>query len=804
MMVRLREAAGRVWAGPRLSWFARSAGFLPAMITFSLAGIFALDTAGIMASNLHELQANAAASVAFLMIPVYAVFMGILIWSRGVTASRTCEHPGQSCAVIEACRQFLEKSGFSVKKASETGIEAVRSGDAPAPTVVDLAWQGFSVTVRASVTPTRTGSTLDVECYSFQAVNAMCGGLLDATALAVARLDAAMLGTADQVVPVRKDSWFLGSLTTRVFLAIFAVALTVTLVVTGISSRMAAGAMKLMDDNATLIRILNFKTLLLWGPKRPLADELERVAATASDTETLESALKRLDLRNVPGDLVAFVVSREDDKAEWAFPPPERLASSLPIFVQERSRPHWGPLRIGNDLYVKIDPWRLSNRLKLSDRRQTLFMGIALNEEQLAERLSAAVPGGTELTWYESGRPYLRLRWTDTGRRPDIDGGGDELPREIVRHFAEMRTVDDDVWTLIRNMWTGKSIQGQLIVEEQIATVTWRTAYIGGMREDGTGWHGERLKEMSQWTPRESEYLAHIPAGIMTFLLVPILFLTVVVSILVARGISRPVLEARDALQSIASGDFSVRVPEDRSDEIGQLQAYLNRTAAELHKRDSIRDLMGKYLSKQVADRILEGEDAASLTGTRRELTVMFADVRGFTTYSEKHDPEQVTRSLNEYFEIMVEVIAAHEGVLDKFIGDGLMVVFGSPVHQPDHAARAVATALEMQAALQSLNLRRVQRGDVPINIGIGINTGLAISGNLGSIRRMEFTVIGDTVNTAARLESKAEKGQVLVGRATYDLVQDLIVADELGPLTVKGKTAPVEAWSVKGLKPRT
>jgi adenylate cyclase len=151
----------------------------------------------------------------------------------------------------------------------------------------------------------------------------------------------------------------------------------------------------------------------------------------------------------------------------------------------------------------------------------------------------------------------------------------------------------------------------------------------------------------------------------------------------------------------------------------------------------------------------------------------------------------------------MVDVIAGHEGVLDKYIGDGLMVVFGAPMAQPDHAERAVITALEMQAALHTLNLKRAQRGDEPIAIGIGVNTGIVLSGNLGSIKRMEFTVVGDTVNLAARLESRAGQGQILIGQATYDLVREKVEAEALGALPVKGKTEPVEIWLLKGLKTR-
>ncbi len=130
------------------------------------------------------------------------------------------------------------------------------------------------------------------------------------------------------------------------------------------------------------------------------------------------------------------------------------------------------------------------------------------------------------------------------------------------------------------------------------------------------------------------------------------------------------------------------------------------------------------------------------------------------------------------------------------------MVVFGAPVAQPDHARRAVITALEMQAAMQTLNLKRAQRGEEAISVGIGVNTGLAISGNLGSIKRMEFTVIGDTVNLAARLESRAARGQVLIGSKTYEKVEDMIESEALGQVAVKGKTEPVEVWLVKGLKP--
>ena len=175
---------------------------------------------------------------------------------------------------------------------------------------------------------------------------------------------------------------------------------------------------------------------------------------------------------------------------------------------------------------------------------------------------------------------------------------------------------------------------------------------------------------------------------------------------------------------------------------------------------------------------------------------MLFADVRGFTSFSESRTPEEVVATLNEYFGEVVEVIAVQEGVLDKFIGDGLMAVFDAPIDQPDHAERAVRTGLGMQAAVAAMNARRAARGQPPVEIGIGVNTGPAVSGNLGSLKRMEYTVIGDSVNLASRLEHHAKKGQVLIGKSTYELVKDRFVCESAGAVPIKGKQDPVEIWS--------
>jgi adenylate cyclase len=182
---------------------------------------------------------------------------------------------------------------------------------------------------------------------------------------------------------------------------------------------------------------------------------------------------------------------------------------------------------------------------------------------------------------------------------------------------------------------------------------------------------------------------------------------------------------------------------------------------------------------------------------------VLFADVRGFTSYSEKHSAEDVTRSLNEYFQVVVGVIAAHEGVLDKFIGDGMLAVFGSLDQGPGHERRAVLTALRMKARLAKLNGERAIVGQPPIAIGIGIHTDEVIVGNIGSRKRLEYTVIGDGVNTCSRVEglNKEHGTTILITDATYESVRDEFECRVMPEAPLKGKTKIPRVFEVVSTK---
>jgi len=221
-----------------------------------------------------------------------------------------------------------------------------------------------------------------------------------------------------------------------------------------------------------------------------------------------------------------------------------------------------------------------------------------------------------------------------------------------------------------------------------------------------------------------------------------------------------------------------------------------NRLAEQLRQESERRERLQRYHSPAVVDRIMaRTSDGAEdvLQAQDRDITVLFADIVGFTSLSETLPPGEVATLLNRFFSEMTEAIFAEEGTVDKFIGDAILAVFGAPVDQPDHARRAVRATQAMRKGIARLNAGSVRQ----IQVRYALNSGIAIAGDVGSARRREYTVLGDVVNTAARLEAIAQPDQIIISRATYDRIQPPIAATALGEVPIRGRTGKVEILSI-------
>jgi class 3 adenylate cyclase len=235
-------------------------------------------------------------------------------------------------------------------------------------------------------------------------------------------------------------------------------------------------------------------------------------------------------------------------------------------------------------------------------------------------------------------------------------------------------------------------------------------------------------------------------------------------------------------------------------DEVGQLTAAFNGMLDGLRQRDFIRDTFGRYVSPEIARAVLEAPEGLRLGGEKREVTILMSDLRGYTRLASEADPAVVVQVLNAYLGRMTDIIIEHGGTIDEFIGDAIFAIFGAPIVQPDHTERAAACALAMQLAMREVNDRNAARGWPPLEMGIGLNTGEAVVGNIGSEKRMKYGVVGSAVNLAARVEGCTVGGQVLLAPSTYACVRDIA---EVGPPVVvelKGVSEPLLLHELRGI----
>ncbi|MEP7120547.1 MAG: adenylate/guanylate cyclase domain-containing protein [Byssovorax sp.] len=281
--------------------------------------------------------------------------------------------------------------------------------------------------------------------------------------------------------------------------------------------------------------------------------------------------------------------------------------------------------------------------------------------------------------------------------------------------------------------------------------------------------------------------------------------LALIAGALTARRVTTPILDLVTQARLIGERQWrKVTLQSPGDDEIGELTRSLGQMAEGLEKGEAeiaheakLRGDLGRFMSKPLVDAIVRGEHPLALGGKRSAVSVLFADIVGFTPLAESRDAQQVVGLLNELFSVLSEIVFRHGGTVDKFIGDCIMAVWGAPIPQEDHAARALAAAEDMMRFLETANEEWKEKYDVEIRLGIGVNSGEAIVGNVGSDKRMEYTVIGDVVNIAARLEAIAQPNQVLVAETTKRLAGDKFALRELGARKLTGRKAETMVYAL-------
>ncbi|MES2661877.1 MAG: adenylate/guanylate cyclase domain-containing protein [Pseudomonadota bacterium] len=300
---------------------------------------------------------------------------------------------------------------------------------------------------------------------------------------------------------------------------------------------------------------------------------------------------------------------------------------------------------------------------------------------------------------------------------------------------------------------------------------------------------------------------------VMTLVLFCLLFLTAFVALYLGRHLTQPVVRLNEAVLAIGAGRYDHRIQEERRDEIGMLIENVNLMAEGLEEKEKIKETFSRYMAPNVADNILANLDNPSVPIKYVDASVMFVDLVGFTGICESFPPNEVAQLLNEYYGCILLASEGYKGTVDKFIGDGAMILFGAPQSESQHALNAISCAGVFLHLVKEINELRKNRGQAVMQFRIGIHSGEMLAGSLGSDKRMQYTVIGDVVNIASRLCHQAEPGCILVSEESCESAQKIhepdgtkvelnfqpLIVKDLGETEVRGRAAPVQAKQILG-----
>lgn len=278
-----------------------------------------------------------------------------------------------------------------------------------------------------------------------------------------------------------------------------------------------------------------------------------------------------------------------------------------------------------------------------------------------------------------------------------------------------------------------------------------------------------------------------------------LIILSIILAFVLGKRLSRPIKALVDASHAISEGNYAVGFDERRNDEFGLLMHSLSIMADGLLKKESVEKAFSRYVSPTVAQEILANLESVNLGGEQVDASVLFVDIIGFTQLSQTLPPEKTNKLLNDYFSYISQAAGIYGGHVDKYIGDCVMLVFGVPKQDDHHSYQAIACALLIQRIISSLNEKRKARKQILVNFHIAVNSGVMLAGNMGSQQRMEYTVIGDAVNLAARIASSAENNEVLIPETMLERpgIKDNFAIEKKGAINVRGHSEPVTLYRV-------
>jgi len=295
-----------------------------------------------------------------------------------------------------------------------------------------------------------------------------------------------------------------------------------------------------------------------------------------------------------------------------------------------------------------------------------------------------------------------------------------------------------------------------------------------------------------------TKYLVHTIRAIIAATILMVI-LGIIASYYLGKRLSKPIDTFIKASKAIDSGDYNYRIKESRNDELGHLISAFNTMANGLLEKNQVESIFSRFVSANVAKQIMQNLDHVTLGGEHVNASVLFADIVGFTSMSEKLPPKEIAALLNEYFTYISLVSKLFHGTIDKYMGDCAMVVFGVPIKDDDHSFNAISCAIMIQKLVDRLNALRIRNGQFPVYFRIGVNSGGMLAGNMGAQERMQYTVVGEVVNLASRLHTTAENGQVVISESMYDN-EDLhwrITASKCQEIQLRGISKPVITYIV-------